>query len=545
MMTLTAVPGARAAWFAADSPDSATVTIADITDFHGHIERGTDVARAFEIARSHNPGAMIPVSAGDLVGGSPYDSASQNDEPTLRMAQAWGLHISALGNHELDRGVHDFNERIADPAHGIDWLCANARKTVKTNRLKDYVIRTVNGRRIAFIGAITDALRAVTTPSIMRDITLDEPAVGAINRVADQLSDGNESNGEADAIVVLLHADAEAATKKGVKGLNRNVDLVYAGHSHAVKSGRTAAGAPVIEAGSFGADMAVQDLTITGYGRHAHVSVNNVDLGNGAEHTSVAGVMSVTGLAAHPKQAAWLSAGAAGDTAVSQCERIVADAERAAARKGSQVVGTIAPGSYFGKVTNAESSLGMLVADAQREEILQRVPHVNGMQSSIPVVGFSNNGSLRTRNLDANGDGRITLREVDSMLALQFHTAYVTLTGKQLRAALAQQWREHDGRTVVGWLGVSSNVSYRYVMRDQSTGKHDDDRFVDIVDLTIDGQLIDDDDTVIAAGNSFLLQGGDRYTAFRLGRDYRELNVGYNQALIDYLEHHPRLESFR
>ena len=52
--------------FSGDNPSSGTrtVTIADITDFHGHIERGADNATAFTVADSHNPGNMIPVSTG-------------------------------------------------------------------------------------------------------------------------------------------------------------------------------------------------------------------------------------------------------------------------------------------------------------------------------------------------------------------------------------------------------------------------------------------------------------------------------------------------
>ena len=69
--------------FSGDNPSSGTrtVTIADITDFHGHIERGADNATAFTVADSHNPGNMIPVSTGDLVGGSPYESAVEKDQP--------------------------------------------------------------------------------------------------------------------------------------------------------------------------------------------------------------------------------------------------------------------------------------------------------------------------------------------------------------------------------------------------------------------------------------------------------------------------------
>ncbi|MBT1172995.1 bifunctional metallophosphatase/5'-nucleotidase [Bifidobacterium sp. MA2] len=533
--------------------DTRTVTVAGITDFHGHVERGEANAAAFALADAHNPGNVVPVSAGDLVGGSPYESAFEQDRPTLAMARAWGLTVSAMGNHELDRGVRDFNRRIADPANGIDWLCANvaAANKAKGGRLshvRDYVIREVNGKRVAFVGALTDALGAVATPAITRDADLGESAVHAINRVADALSDGDESNGEADAVVALLHADASAA--EGLEpgeALDRNVDLVYTGHSHAVKRGRTAAGAPVIEAGSFGRQMAVQDLVITGTGRRAKVDVRDVDLGNGmVENANAAGVYDLAGLeGAHVGQAAWRSAGA-GETApvVTRTRDIYRTASARARRVGSRVVGTVARDAYFGKVPShgVESALGMLVADAERDAV-RRAFYAG---ERIPVVGFSNDGSLRTRSLDANGDGRITVREVDSMMALQFKVAKRVLTGRQLKAVLAQQWRSHGGRLAVNRLGVSSNVSYRYVAGGGAplvTGERRADAgHVSIVDLRIDGRAIDDDDLVIAASNSFLLQGGDRYTAFRAGADYVELDEGYGQALVDYLGRHPKID---
>lgn len=215
--------------FSGDNPSSGTrtVTIADITDFHGHIERGADNATAFTVADSHNPGNMIPVSTGDLVGGSPYESAVEKDQPTLDMAKARGLTISAVGNHEFDRGVADFNNRIADPSNGIDWLCANASAANKSpdgllSHVRDSTIRTVNGKRIGFVGALTDALGSVATPQITRDADLDERAVDAINRVAREL----KRSGKVDAVVALLHADASAAADIG-----RDVDVVYTGHS--------------------------------------------------------------------------------------------------------------------------------------------------------------------------------------------------------------------------------------------------------------------------------------------------------------------------
>lgn len=399
--------------FSGDNPSSGTrtVTIADITDFHGHIERGADNATAFTVADSHNPGNMIPVSTGDLVGGSPHESAVEKDQPTLDMAKAWGLTISAVGNHEFDRGVADFNNRIADPSNGIDWLCANTSAANKSSdgllsHVRDSTIRTVNGKRIGFVGALTDALGSVTTPQITRDADLDERAVDAINRVAREL----KRSGKVDAVVALLHADASA-----VVDIGREVDVVYTGHSHAIKHGTTAGGAPIYEAGSFGRNMAVQDLIITGAGRRATVRVADVDLGNGTSHTAVDGVLGVDGLNAHPAQAAWMSAGAEENDEVSRAQHIYQAAATYANHTGSAVIGTLASGVNFDKQGSDKhgNTVGVLVADANRESIMKHMYAGN----RLPVIGFSNNGSLRTPRLDMNGDGKVTVREVDSLMA--------------------------------------------------------------------------------------------------------------------------------
>jgi len=527
-----------------------TVTIADITDFHGHIEHGADVAAAFTLADSHNPDNMVPVSTGDLVGGSPYESAVKQDKPTLDMAKVWGLTVSAVGNHEFDRSVADFNNRVAAPANGIDWLCANVSSanksaTGKLSHVKDYTIRTVNGKRIGFVGALTDALGSVATPQITEDADLSERAVDALNRVAGEL----KRSGKVDAVVALLHADASAAT-----GLGRDVDLAYTGHTHVVKQGVTDGGAPIYEAGSFGQNMAVQDLIITGHGRHAKVQVADVNLGNGTEATAVPGVLNVEGLDAHPRQAAWMSAGVVSNGSVARSRQLYTKANYAASA-GNAVIGTLAPGTNFDKRTSVghEGSVGMLVADANRESIMRNVY----AGTRLPVVGFSNDGSLRTKQLDMDEDGKVTIREVDSLMALQFHAAHETLTGLGLKAVLAQQFhRNDDGELEHRWLGISSNVRYRYVQcgdggatctlgdSDGNGNQHTGVKAtVGIVDLTIDGRPIADDDLVIIASNSYLLQGGDNYSAFRAGSNYGELEMSYNQPLHEYLAAHPKLSA--
>ena len=47
-------------------------------------------------------------------------------------------------------------------------------------------------------------------------------------------------------------------------------------------------------------------------------------------------------------------------------------------------------------------------------------------------------------------------------MALQFKAAHETLTGRDVKRVLAEQFRRDDGRLERRWLGISSNVTYRY-----------------------------------------------------------------------------------
>ena len=118
---------------------------------------------------------------------------------------------------------------------------------------------------------------------------------------------------------------------------------------------------------------------------------------------------------------------------------------------------------------------------------------------------------------------------------------------------LAQQFhRNDDGELEHRWLGISSNVRYRYVQCGDggatcTLGDSDGNGKISIQGLrppsaswtlTIDGRPIADDDLVIIASNSYLLQGGDNYSAFRAGINYGELEMSYNQPLHEYLAEH-------
>lgn len=348
----------------------------------------------------------------------------------------------------------------------------------------------------------------------MQGVTVTNP-VQAVNKVADQLSDGDESNGEADAVVALIHEDGETIASDG-EGLNANVDLVYGGHSHRNEYGTTTkSGAPIIEAGKYGQDAAAQDLYIEGTGKNAKVTVQN------ASQYDVTFVTNKDGTAP--------SKGFEGDDN-GPAAKVYKQAQADSAEAGKKVVGTIDKSANFAKGDwSAETQLGTLNADAALESAKKTSV---GAKASI---GFINPGGLRTDNLDLDGDKQITVKEAYSMLPFGNDNSVVTLTGKQLKDVLAQQWQIKDGKSNVVRLGISSNVTFVYTLAADANTKAP---VATVTDVFVDGKQVKDDDAVTVAGNSFLLAGGDGFTGFTAQGQPQLTGTVDVDGLIDYLGSH-------
>ena len=98
-----------------------TVQLLAFNDLHGHLEPanltftlpdgrripagGVEyLATHIKQLRRKNPHTLL-VSAGDSIGASPLLSALFHDEPTIEALNAMQLAVSAVGNHEFDRGA--------------------------------------------------------------------------------------------------------------------------------------------------------------------------------------------------------------------------------------------------------------------------------------------------------------------------------------------------------------------------------------------------------------------------------------------------------
>lgn len=498
-------PPAAPAAPAADAAPATTIDLLGITDLHGHISRTTQTDRdtgqvtvedpgavtlACEVsaARASNPNTLF-VSAGDSVGGSAYVSSILQDRPTIEALNAMSLDASALGNHELDQGLADLEDRIL-PASNFPILAANVSGSAPLaaeGNGRGAFIKEVGGVRVGFVGVVTDELPTLVSPSALSTLTLS-PAVATANARAAELKDGDPANGEADIVVVLSHEDA-ATTATSFGG---SVDAVFSGHTH-VPFAQTVTGVEgnqiaVVQADHYGWALGRIRLSYDPATRRtAVVRADNEDL-RGSNCTTDA-------------------YGMAG---------IVARAEKDSATEGGKPLARIgsdflrgSDGTGPGANRGTESTASDLIAESFRSWLATDIQPAG----STRYVGIMNAGGVRADFRYAasgtEGDGVLTSGEAYTVQPFGNEMAYTTLTGAELRTLLSQQWQPGSSRPVLT-LGLSSNVD---VLTEASTPGGS--AAPAIREIRVDGEPLADEDTVVVASNSFLLTGGDGYTVFK------------------------------
>ncbi|MCC4266799.1 lamin tail domain-containing protein [Microbacterium schleiferi] len=511
--------------------DDVLLNLLNINDFHGRIDGNTvKFAGTIEQLRAaYGDDNTLFLSAGDNIGASLFASAYADDKPTIDVLNALGLAASAAGNHEFDKGSADLLGRVTDAAQ-FPYLGANVyAKGTQDPVLPEYGTFEVEGLAVAVIGAITQETPSLVSPGGIASLDFGDP-VDAVNRVAAQLTDGDEGNGEADIIIAEYHEGSIDGVKEGasiedeiaaggafakiVTQTSAAVDAIFTGHTHkeyawdgpVPGSDRTR---PILQTGSYGENIGQVRLWIdpvTG-------SVNDYDVRNVARTTSADATLT----SAYPRVAA---------------VKTIVDAALAQA----DVVGSQQVGSVTADITTAfvgdkrddrssQSTLGNLVADAL-------VASLSSADRGGAEIGLVNPGGLRNE-LYYGEDGVITYAEANAVLPFVNNLWTTTLTGAQFKVVLEQQWQPDTASRPYLQLGVSENVFYTY---DASLAKGDR-----ITGIWIDGQPIVMDAEYRVGSFSFLLQGGDNFTVLTEGTDTRDSGLIDRDAWIDYLKNNSPL----
>jgi len=541
---LVALAGCAGPQARGDRAAPVAVKIIAFNDFHGNIEPpkqaiaapgegGATVrvpaggaayfASAISRLRAANPNHLV-VSAGDMISASPLASAVFLDEPTILAMNLIGVDLNAVGNHEFDRGRAELLrmqkggcekntlrkpcqlERF--PGARFTYLAANVATESGETIFPAYAIRSFGSGRgkvkIGFIGLTLEATATLVTPSGVEGLRFRDEAE-TINALVPRL----KAEG-ADAIVVLIHEGLSTKVGyndkscEGVDGdllavlarLDPAIDLVVSGHTHNAyicDYGRIDPTRPflVTSAGKFGTALTDIELSVDpAAGRVTAKRADNVIVQSEA-YTSASGPVAIS-----PHYARYER-----DPAVAALvDRYVA----AAAPLANRRIGTMTGPAVREKTPSGEQVLGDLVADAHLAAT--KSPQAGGAQ-----IAFTNGSGVRTDIVPAAG-GIVTFGHIFAAQPFGNNLVVKSYTGRQIKALLEQQFNSGSNSvTDPNMLLPSAGFRFAYDLT-KPAGQR-------IVEASLDGAPLRDDQVYRVAMNSFLATGGDNFTIFREGTD--------------------------
>jgi 5'-nucleotidase len=494
------------------------VQLLGLNDFHGHLESTTPGTIAPDPASPRVPAGgaeylathvrakaaenrnTLVVSAGDLIGASPLLSALFHDEPTIEAMNRIGLDLNSVGNHEFDEGAAELLRMQRGGCHPVDgcldgtgfggahfrFLAANVVRADSGKTLfPPYAIRKFGGIKVGFIGMTLEGTPDIVSPSGVAGLDFLDEAETA-NRYAREL---RRKHGVR-AIVVLLHeggvqsATGGINTCDGMSGpivdiVNRTtkaVDLFVTGHTHAAYN-CVIDGRPVTSASSFGRLLTDIDLKLDRHSRDVvEVAANNVIVTQNVFKA---------------------------DDITQLIDRYTA----IAAPLRDRVIGRVSADITRTPDDSGENAAGNLIADAQ-------LAATSAAGTGAAVAAFMNPGGVRSDI--AAGD--VTFGEAFTVQPFGNSLVTLTLTGAQLLEVLKQQWCSQDAARV---LLPSAGVHYTYsasaaaaLVRQPCAGAANP-----VTGLTIGGAAVDPAASYRVTVNSFLADGGDKFTVLREGTD--------------------------
>ncbi|HYM13756.1 MAG TPA: bifunctional UDP-sugar hydrolase/5'-nucleotidase [Bryobacterales bacterium] len=165
--------------------------------------------------------SCILLNAGDLTQGTPV-STLFHGVPVYEVANLLGFDVSTLGNHEFDYGwqkVLQFLQVARFPTVSANVVDAQDRLLTP----HAYLIRSVNGVRVAILGVMTGDLATLSTPDLLGPWHA-APVIETVRRYAAELRN------KSDLIVVLGHitGQEEDALLREVP----DVPVIVSGHLH-------------------------------------------------------------------------------------------------------------------------------------------------------------------------------------------------------------------------------------------------------------------------------------------------------------------------
>jgi 2',3'-cyclic-nucleotide 2'-phosphodiesterase (5'-nucleotidase family) len=364
--------------------DQVNLKILYVNDFHGFAEpykaTANDaplggiayLAGAVDRARHNQPSLLL--AGGDMIQGNAWANLFRG-KSSIDVMNAMKFDAMVVGNHEFDFGPKVLKERMAQAR--FPFLGANVKGLPA---LKPYVVKNLQGVKIAIIGVVTPETPVATHPRNVAGLTFSTPESAVRKGLL-------ELKGRADIIIVLSHcgfqADKELAAR--VPG----IDVIVGGHSHTKILQPELVGQTIIvqaweHAKALGVlNLQVKDGKVVGFDG----ALQEISPATGAANCQVQDIV-----ARYGRQVDSLLQRAIGETQVDL------------------------DGKY---VRERETNLGDFIADVMRQTAGAEVTIING-------------GTIRT----SITQGKIQVKDIYNVLPFDNYLVAISLTGAQLQAAL-------------------------------------------------------------------------------------------------------------
>lgn len=523
------------------------VRLVGFNDLHGNLQTraraegatssrpmgGAAVLKAWiDREREQMPKRTLVLVAGDSIGASPPVSGLLRDEPTMAflnqladgkcppLQREWATRaspvvtqcrvVATVGNHEFDKGDAELERLLYGGPHADGPVLGAHWKGMRIPFVAANVVKR-DGQRPFLPGAVIVELQGVKV-GVIGAVTLDTAALVPAHRIAavQFLPEAERVNAEiaklkahgVNAIVLLLHeglatpitpqpgplaySEVTGRLAEIARALEPGVDVIVSAHTHKLTNlmlpGRDGRPILVTQARSYGVGFSETDLTID---------------------TATGDVVAFAARILTP----WADDGPGlkPDKAV---QRLVAAAAKVTEVQENRAVGAAATELTRAENADGESTLGNLVADAQRA-------------AAGTEFAFMNKGGIRN-DLDA---GPVTWGELRAVQPFGNTLLKMTLTGEQILRLLEQQWSGPHAQTP--YFLRPSGLSYSYDLR-----RPDGSRVVDTRDG--EGLPLDPQRRYTLVANDFLYGGGDHFSVFAEGNDVKPVMLDVD-ALEKYV----------
>ncbi len=196
--------------------------------------------------------SCILLNGGDLVQGTPVSTIFKG-VPIYSLANQFGYAASVLGNHDFDYGwqlVEQFRKKAKFPILSANVVNGSGQLVAD----KAYLIKKVNGIRVAIVGITMGSLAAYSMPQLLGPWHA-LPVAPAIEDYAHRLQ------GKYDLLVVLAHL--EHPEEKAVLEQAPDAQVTIAGHVHSgLQTAEEKDGRVLVYVKGYGTELGRLDLQV-------------------------------------------------------------------------------------------------------------------------------------------------------------------------------------------------------------------------------------------------------------------------------------------